>query len=141
MAAAARPLARSSAPHVAVIPGIRPGLPTRTGLRGLGTRIDLPGRRHPRTLRRHISISIEAILERREQFNRRFAGSLADWTSVGSDSPEVLTVEDVIPKVVFKVVEAGNRVLLIVLDGMSWAVCHELLDDIRPGALVPGDPR
>ena len=36
-----------------------------------------------------------------------------------------------IPKVVFKVVEAGNRVLLIVLDGMSWAVCHELLDDIR----------
>src|SRR5437764_1674779 len=24
-----------------------------------------------------------------------------------------------------------NRVLLIVLDGMSWAVCHELLDDIR----------
>ena len=72
----------------------------------------------------------EAILGRREQFNRRFAGALADWTSVGSDSPEVMTVEDVIPKVVFKVAEAGNRVLLIVLDGMSWAVCHELLDDI-----------
>ncbi len=24
-----------------------------------------------------------------------------------------------------------NRVLLVVLDGMSWAVCHELLEDIR----------
>ena len=36
-----------------------------------------------------------------------------------------------LPQVVAKVAEAGNRVLLIVLDGMSWAVCHELLDDIR----------
>jgi hypothetical protein len=71
------------------------------------------------------------VLERREHFNRLFARSLADLTSSGSDSPEVLTVEDVIPKVLFKTVEAGNRVLLIVLDGMSWAVCHELLDDIR----------
>ncbi len=73
----------------------------------------------------------KAILERREQFNRLFAKALADWTSIGSDSLAVFTVEDVIPKVVFKVVEAGNRVLMIVLDGMSWAVCHELLDDIR----------
>ena len=73
----------------------------------------------------------EAVLEHREGFNKQFAKSLADWTSVGSDSPEVMTVEDVIPKVVFKVAEAGNRVLLIVLDGMSWAVCHELLEDIR----------
>jgi hypothetical protein len=73
----------------------------------------------------------KAILDRREQFNRLFARSLADWTSVGSDSPGVLTVEDVIPTVVFKVVEAGNGVLLVVLDGMSWAVCHELLDDVR----------
>ena len=84
----------------------------------------------------------QAILERREEFNRLFARSLADWTSVGSDSHGVsLAVEDVIPKVVSKIVEADNRVLLIVLDGMSWAVCHELLDDIRAGALVPGNPR
>src|SRR5262249_50670847 len=73
----------------------------------------------------------QAVLDRREAFNRCFASSLADWTSVGSDSPGVLGVEDVIPKVVFPVVKAGNRVLLIVLDGMSWAVCHELLEDIR----------
>jgi hypothetical protein len=73
----------------------------------------------------------QAILERREDFNQRFARSLADWTSSGSSSSGVLGVEDVIPRVMFKVLEAGNRVLLIVLDGMSWAVCHELLDDIR----------
>jgi hypothetical protein len=73
----------------------------------------------------------KGVLECREQFNRLFARSLADWTSAGSDAPGVLHVEDVIPKVVFKVVEAENRVLLIILDGMSWAVCHELLDDIR----------
>ncbi len=73
----------------------------------------------------------KTTLQRREQFNRLFATSLADWTVAGSDSQGVMTVEDVIPKLLFNVVEAGNRVLLIVLDGMSWAVCHELLDDIR----------
>jgi hypothetical protein len=73
----------------------------------------------------------QVVLERREDFNRRFAESLADWTSSGTGSSGVLGVEDVIPKLLFKVVEAGNRVLLLVLDGMSWAVCHELLDDLR----------
>jgi hypothetical protein len=33
--------------------------------------------------------------------------------------------------VVIQVVAAGNEVLLVVLDGMSWAICHELLEDIR----------
>ena len=28
-------------------------------------------------------------------------------------------------------VQSGNRVLLVVLNGMSWPVCHELLADIR----------
>src|SRR5262249_3728987 len=45
----------------------------------------------------------QAVLERREGFNQRFAESLADWTSSGSDSSGVLGVEDVIPKVLFKV--------------------------------------
>ena len=49
----------------------------------------------------------------------------------GSSSRTSCGVEDVLPQVVAKVAEADNRVLLIVLDGMSWAVCHELLDDIR----------
>ncbi|MEQ8667593.1 MAG: BREX-2 system phosphatase PglZ [Pirellulales bacterium] len=71
------------------------------------------------------------ILERREEMSAAFAKSLADWSAVGSKDAGVLGVEDVLSRVVSQVVDAGNRVLLVVLDGMSWAVCHELLEDIR----------
>ena len=73
----------------------------------------------------------KAILKRRSKFNEEFAKALSDWTAVGSKSSSVCGVEDVLEHVVNKVVAAGNRVLLVVLDGMSWAVCHELLEDIR----------
>jgi hypothetical protein len=72
-----------------------------------------------------------AILERREQFNRLFAVALADWTSAGSESAGLWGVEQVAAQILAKVAGAGNRLLLVVLDGMSWAICHELLDDIR----------
>lgn len=73
----------------------------------------------------------QAVLARREDFNRGFAQSFADWTSVGSTRKDVLGVEDVLARFVAPIASAGNRVLLIVLDGMSWAVCHELLGDIH----------
>jgi len=73
----------------------------------------------------------QTVLQRREEKSHAFAKSLADWSSVGSKDAGVLGVEDVLSKVVGSVVEAGNRVLLVVLDGMSWAVCHEMLEDIR----------
>jgi hypothetical protein len=73
----------------------------------------------------------QEVLARRQEFNRAFAESLANWTSVGSTVKDVCGVEDVPTHFVAKVAEAGNRVLLIVLDGMSWAVCHELLSDFR----------
>lgn len=73
----------------------------------------------------------QTVLARREELSKTFATSLADWSAVGSKNAGVLGVEDVLSKVVSKVVGANNRVLLVVLDGMSWAVCHELLDDIR----------
>jgi hypothetical protein len=73
----------------------------------------------------------EAVLARREQFNQVFAKSLADWTSIGSTFKDVCGVEEVLSQFVAKIAAANNRVLLIVLDGMSWAVCHELLGDIR----------
>jgi hypothetical protein len=72
----------------------------------------------------------QAVLARREQFNLTFAKSLADWTATGSTFKDVCGVEDVLAHFVAKIAEANNRVLLIVLDGMSWAVCHELLEDI-----------
>jgi hypothetical protein len=73
----------------------------------------------------------QEVLARRQEFNYAFARSLADWTSAGSKVKDICGVEDVLSQVVAKVAEADNRVLLIVLDGMSWAVCHELLEDIR----------
>ena len=73
----------------------------------------------------------QEVLARRQEFNHTFARSLADWTSVGSTVKDICGVEDMLSQVVAKVAEADNRVLLIVLDGMSWAVCHELLEDIR----------
>jgi hypothetical protein len=71
------------------------------------------------------------VLERRESISHSFAKALADWSAVGSKDAGVMGVEDVLDRVVSRVVEAGNRVLLVVLDGMSWAICHELLEDIR----------
>ena len=73
----------------------------------------------------------QAVLVRREEFNQAFANALANWTSIGSKFLGVSGVEDVLSNVVAKIVESNNRVLLVVLDGMSWAVCHELLTDIR----------
>ncbi len=73
----------------------------------------------------------QTVLARREQFNQTFAASLADWTATGSTFKDVCRVEDVLSHFVAKIAEANNRVLVIVLDGMSWAVCHELLADIR----------
>lgn len=71
------------------------------------------------------------VLQRREEISHSFAMSLADWSSVGSKDGGVLGVEDVLGTIVSKVVDVGNKVLLVVLDGMSWAICHELLEDIR----------
>ena len=73
----------------------------------------------------------QAVLTRREQFNQTFAKLLADWTATGSTFKDVCGVEEVLSQFVAKIADANNRVLLIVLDGMSWAVCHELLADIR----------
>jgi hypothetical protein len=73
----------------------------------------------------------EAVATRQRKNGRDFAIGLADWTSSGLKNSTTIGVEDVLDSVVAKVAAAGNRVLLIVLDGMSWAVCHELLEDIR----------
>ena len=73
----------------------------------------------------------QVVSKRRAEFNEGFAKALADWASFGSKASGVMGVEDVLAQYVAKVAQANNRVLLVVLDGMSWAVCHELLDDIR----------
>jgi hypothetical protein len=73
---------------------------------------------------------LQIVLERREKENRNFAELLATWNSMNSPGDSVLLIEDVLSKVVAPLAREG-RVLLIVLDGMSMAVFHELLQDIR----------
>jgi hypothetical protein len=73
----------------------------------------------------------QVVSQRRAEFNKAFATALADWSSVGSKSATLLGMENVLDQIIAKGVAADNRVLLVVLDGMSWAVCHELLEDIR----------
>lgn len=73
----------------------------------------------------------EAVSERQRDFAKSFAGGLADWSSIGSTDIGVFGVEHVLENFVAKVAAQKNNVLMIVLDGMSWAVCHELLEDIR----------
>ena len=86
---------------------------------------------------------------RRAAFNRAFGVALADWTRSGSDPGAVLRVEDVLARAVANVLDAKVPVLLVVLDGMSWPVAHELLADLRrlhwveaslPGSTVPPPP-
>jgi hypothetical protein len=55
--------------------------------------------------------------------NQAFAAALCDWTQSGAVATEMLCIEDVLDHVVHPVVRDGNRVLLIVLDGMSWEDC------------------
>lgn len=72
-----------------------------------------------------------AVAKRQRSYAESFAKGLADWSSVGSTDIGVIGVEHVLENVVAKVVAEKNKALLIVLDGMSWAVCHELLEDVR----------
>ncbi len=71
------------------------------------------------------------IWQRREEFNRDFAESLTDWASTQSPSDELCVIEDVLSRYIVPIAQMNCPVLLLVMDGMSWPVCHELLVDIH----------
>lgn len=70
------------------------------------------------------------VTEHRELQNEQFGKLLANWTELGSVGDGVLLIEEVVEKVVAKIAQ-HERVLLIVMDGMSYAVFHELIEDIH----------
>lgn len=72
----------------------------------------------------------------REQQAKMFARLLADWTAAGSKCDEVLPAEQILEKVVAPLA-ADRLVLVIVVDGMSVAVCRELMRDIAGHEWVP----
>ena len=72
-----------------------------------------------------------AATKRQREFAKSFAKGLVDWSDVGSTDLGIIGVEHVLDRVVARITGEKNNVLMIVLDGMSWAVCHELLQDVR----------
>lgn len=71
----------------------------------------------------------QIVVERREAQNRRFGELLSNWTELGSPGASVLRIEEVLRQVVARVAQTAP-VLLIVVDGMSWAVLRELIEDV-----------
>jgi hypothetical protein len=93
------------------------------------------------SLAKAYSLLYQAVAVRRELQNKRFGELLANWTEVGSASDGVIPIEDVLQNVVAKVAQ-NERVLLIVLDGMSWAALRELLADaVSKGWIEMGPDR
>ncbi|RLS38544.1 MAG: BREX-2 system phosphatase PglZ [Planctomycetota bacterium] len=71
----------------------------------------------------------EAVARRQAELSRQFAVLLVDRTAANSVGPDLLGVEQVLDQVVAPLVQKGP-VLLVVIDGMSAAVCQELLADL-----------
>ena len=71
----------------------------------------------------------DQVRQIRQQQNRVFAKLLADWTSAGSQGDEIVPVERALEEIVAPLAAEG-LVLVIVIDGMSVAVCRELLADM-----------
>jgi hypothetical protein len=69
----------------------------------------------------------EAAHTRRAHLNEPFAAALCRAGPTGAALP----VEEVLSRVIVPLVKSGHRVLLVVLDGLSWAIAHELLPALR----------
>ncbi|MET7767447.1 BREX-2 system phosphatase PglZ [Nocardia sp. NPDC005366] len=81
-----------------------------------------------------LRVAYHALITRarevRREFDREFAKTLAIWTDSGSDPGSMLTVETFLHRVV-RPLAATDRVLLIVVDGMSAAIATELAGELR----------
>lgn len=82
-----------------------------------------------RELSRAYSILFDEVTRIREEQSREFATLMRDWTAAGSTGEEVMPVELVLEQVV-AALAAKKPVLVVVMDGMSVAVCRELLADV-----------
>ena len=78
----------------------------------------------------------EAVTQIREAQAHGFARLLVDWTAAGSQGGDLVPVERVLDEIVAPLA-ADSPVLVIVIDGMSVAVCRELLADLTRHEWVP----
>lgn len=73
---------------------------------------------------------VSRVREIRREFDSECAKTLSVWTAAGSDPGSMVTVETFLHRVV-RPVAAHQRVLLIVVDGMSAAIATELAGELR----------
>lgn len=78
----------------------------------------------------------DRVTSLREEQARRFAELLRTWTESDHGSDRIIPVERVIEEVVCPLAERAP-VLFIVIDGMSTAVCRELLPEIAGHEWLP----
>lgn len=72
---------------------------------------------------------LEAVFVRREAMQRRFAQALAKCQGDVCDG--MVAIEDVLPKVVAPLSAKSRKILILVMDGLSWPCALELLEDIE----------
>ncbi|WP_431882384.1 BREX-2 system phosphatase PglZ [Micromonospora gifhornensis] len=73
----------------------------------------------------------QRALQRRRELDAAFANRLAAWAPAGpANDGDLLTVENLLPRVVEPLIRARRPVLLVVLDGMSAAVAVELAEEL-----------
>ncbi|MGN9811550.1 BREX-2 system phosphatase PglZ [Micromonospora sp. BQ11] len=85
---------------------------------------------HPQLQRAFREIH-ERAQARRRDLDAAFANRLAAWATAGpGNDGDLLTVENVLSRVIDPLVRADRPVLLVVLDGMSAAVAVELADEL-----------
>ena len=80
-------------------------------------------------LSRAYACLFDEVTKIREEQSQEFATLLRDWTAAGSKGDDVIPVERVMEQIVAPLA-AKKPVLVIVIDGMSVAVCRELLADV-----------
>jgi len=76
---------------------------------------------------RSVSVRLRQV---REQQNKYFAGLLADWNKAPTATDALIPIEQGLSRIVARLVKS-TPVLLLILDGMSYAVFRELSDDLR----------
>lgn len=73
---------------------------------------------------------VDRVTELREAENLRFGQALCERRAMGDAAPGLIPVEQILEQVVAKAAEK-SPVLLLLVDGMSWAVFRELVSDIK----------
>lgn len=92
-------------------------------------RLKLPVGHHHRPLAEAMKTLFEVVTKWREQQAQRFAQLLQSWTELGSNANVFIPIEQILAEIVAPLVDR-SPVLVIVMDGMSTAACHELITDI-----------